>query len=297
MTDTIVSTPAPRKRRGWLRAIAWVFGILIVLLVVAYFVATSGAFFKGVILPRVGKAMNAQVTVSDASISPFSQVVLRNLKVQTTGTEPLVTAAEVRLRYSLMDIIRGNIHVDEVTLASPTVVLVENPDGSNNLDPILKSQQAKPGEQRPAPAAKAPGAKPLQIDLKKFTLTDATIRRVKNYANGTHDVAELSHVNITLDDLKNGQTSKLALGADMSVQQTNVTLQAKLAGNFTLALTADLKPASIKGTTRLDVTKAEARWRTRRDSARSLTWRSPPRTSRKWRCGSRKATRVWASCA
>src|SRR5664279_1831348 len=170
MTDTTVSTPTPRKRRGWLRAIAWVFGILIALLVVVYFVATSGAFFKGVILPRVGKAMNAQVTVSDASISPFSQVVLKDLKVQTTGAEPLVTANEVRLRYSLMDIIRGNIHVDEVTLASPTVALVQNADGSSNLDPILKSQQAKPGEQKPAPA-KAPGAKPMQIDLRKVALT------------------------------------------------------------------------------------------------------------------------------
>ena len=50
----------------------------------------------------------------------------------------------MRLRYSLMDIIGGNIHVDEVTLASPTVTLVENPDGSSNLDPILKAQQAKP---------------------------------------------------------------------------------------------------------------------------------------------------------
>ncbi len=258
MTDTMVSsTPAPKKRRGWLRAIAWVFGILIALVVVVYFVATSGAFFKGVILPRVGKAMNAQVTVSDASISPFSQVVLKDLKVQTTGTEPLVTATEVRLRYSLMDIIRGNIHVDEVTLASPTVALVQNPDGSSNLDPIMKSQQAKPGEQKPAPAAKAPGAKPMQIDLKKFALTDATIRTVKNYANGTRDVCELSHVNVTLDDLKNGQTGKLALAASINVQTTNATLQAKLAGNFTLALTADLKPASIKGTTRLDVTKAE----------------------------------------
>ena len=257
MTDTTVSKPAPRKRRGWLRAIAWVFGILIVLLVAVYFAATSGAFFKGVILPRVGKAMNAQVTVSDASISPFSQVILQNLKVQTTGSEPLVTATEVRLRYSLMNIIRGNIHVDEVALVSPTVVLVENPDGSSNLDPILKSQQAKPGEKKPEPPAKAPGAKPLQIDLRKFVLTDATIRRVKNYKNGTRDVAELSHVNITLDDLKNGQTGKLALGADIRVETTNATLQAKLAGNFTLALTADLKPASIKGSTRLDVTKAE----------------------------------------
>ena len=142
MTDTTVGTPAPRKRRRWLRAIGWVVGILVILLVVVYFVATSSAFLKGVILPQVSKAMNAQVTVSDASISPFSQVVLHNLKVQTTGAEPLVSVAEVRLRYSLMDIIRGNIHVDEVTLSSPTVTLIQNPDGSSNLDPILKAQKA-----------------------------------------------------------------------------------------------------------------------------------------------------------
>jgi len=65
-----------------------------------------------VILPRVSKALNANITVSDASISPFHQVVLHNLKVQTTGTEPLVSAPEVRLRYSLMQIIGGNIQSD-----------------------------------------------------------------------------------------------------------------------------------------------------------------------------------------
>jgi uncharacterized protein involved in outer membrane biogenesis len=234
-----------------------VFGLLVVLLVVVYFVATSGAFFKGVILPRVSKAINAEVTVSDAAISPFKQVVLRNLKVQTTGTEPLVTAAEVRLRYSLMDIIGGNLHVDEVGLSSPTVTLVENADGSSNLDPLLKAQSAKPAETKPVPPAKPPGAKPLQIDLKKFALTDATLRRVKNYANGTRDLMELSHVNVTLDDLKNGQTGKLALNADLHVEDTNGVLQAKLDGSFALALTADLQPASIKGSTRLDVTRAE----------------------------------------
>jgi uncharacterized protein involved in outer membrane biogenesis len=257
MTDTTVKTPAPRKRRGWLRAVAWVFGLLIVLLVVVYFVATSGAFFKGVILPRVSKAMGAEVTVSDASISPFKQVVLHNLKVQTTGAEPLVTVPEVRLRYSLMDIIGGNIHVDEVGLSSPTVTLVENADGSSNLDPILKAQQAKPGEKKPEQPAKPPGAKPMQLDLKKFALTDATIRQVKNHAKGAPDIMELSHVNLTLDDLKNGQTGKLTLSADIRVENTNGVLEAKLAGNYTLALTADLKPGAIKGSTHLDVTHAE----------------------------------------
>ena len=297
MTDTTVGSSAPRKRRRWLRALAWVFGILIVLLVVVYFVATSSAFLTGVILPRVSKAMNAQVTVSDASISPFSQVVLHNLKVQTTGTEPLVSAAEVRLRYSLMDIIGGNIHVDEVALVSPTVTLIQNADGSSDLDPILKAQTGQAPAPKPAPPAKPAPAKPLQIDLKKFALTDATIRYVKNYTNGTRDVAELSHVNVTLDDLKNGQTGKLALGAEIGVQNTNAVLQAKLGGNFTLALAADLKPASIKGGTRLEVTARKARWRTRRRSAPSWTWRSRPQTSRRWRCGSKRAATPWANCA
>ena len=80
---------------------------------------------------------------------------------------------------------------------------------------------------------------------------------MKNYANGTHDVAGLSHVNVTLDDLKNGQTAKLALAADIGVQTTNAALQAKLGGSFAIALAADLKPASIKGNTHLDITQAE----------------------------------------
>lgn len=256
MIPPTMMTSAPRKRRGWLRAMAWVFGILIVLLVAGYVVATSVAFFKGVILPRVGKAIQAQVTVSDASISPFSQVILQNLKVQTTGSEPLVTIAEVRLCYSLMDILRGNIHVDEVTLASPTVTLVANPDGSSNLDPLLKSQQAKPALQKPLPAAKATGARPLQFDLRRFALTDATLRQVKNNRNGTRDAVEFSRVNVTLDDLKNGQTGKLGLTAVIRVENTNGLLEAKLGGDYTVALAADLKPTLIKGGTRLDVTRA-----------------------------------------
>ena len=188
-----------------------------------------------------------QVTVSDASISPFSQVVLHNLKVQPTGAEPLVTAAEVRLRYSLMDIIRGNIHVDEVGAGLADRHAGSERGRDQQPGPAAEGDQAKPGEQKPAPPAKPSAAKPPQIDVRKVALTDATIRQVKNYANGTRDVAELSHVNVTLDDLKNGQTGKLALGADISVQQTNATLQAKLAGNFTLALTADLKPGLDQG--------------------------------------------------
>src|SRR5438876_10188687 len=126
MTETTSPSSAPRRRRLWLRVVLWVFVVLLVLIVAGYFFATSSGFFKSVILPRAGRSMNAEVTVSDASIHPFPEVILKNLKVHITGTEPLVTAAEVHARYSLMDIIRGKINIAEVTVLSPTVTLVEN---------------------------------------------------------------------------------------------------------------------------------------------------------------------------
>src|SRR5205823_6297473 len=131
----------PVKRRRWARTLLIIAGALFVLLFVFYFVATSAAFLKGVILPRVSKAVGAEVTVGDASLSPFSRVVLRQLKVRTTGAEPLLQADEVRLRYSLWSIIRGNIKVDEVTLDSPTIQIVQNADGTSNLDPLLGKEE------------------------------------------------------------------------------------------------------------------------------------------------------------
>ncbi|HWX23186.1 MAG TPA: AsmA family protein [Candidatus Binatia bacterium] len=238
---------------------AWIFGILIVLLVVVYFVATTSAFFKGVILPKASAAMHADITVSDASIHPFKEVVLHNLKIQSTGAEPLVTATEVRLQYNLMDMLGGNIRVDQLTLTTPTVALVENPDGSKNLDSILKAMSQQP--KQPAPPPKP--SKPAKIDIKKIALNDATIRQIKIYKNGNRDVTELSHVNVTVNDVKNGQTGKLTLSADINVDKNppapaeKGVLQAKLSGNFSFALTADLKPASIQGNTRLTVTRAE----------------------------------------
>jgi len=125
----------------WKKRLGLGFGCLLMLLIITYFVVTSSGFVKGVILPRVGKSMNSDLKVESVSLSPFSELRLTGLKLQPNGREPLLTAAEARVRYSLIDIMRGTIRVNELTLVSPVIELIKNPDGSSNLDPVTQGPQ------------------------------------------------------------------------------------------------------------------------------------------------------------
>ncbi len=251
------------KQRNWLqRALpiaAWVAGVLAVVMVVAYPVVTSSGFIKRVILPRVSAAIHADVTVTDISVHPFSKITVRGLKVQAKGQEPFITAPEVSVSYSLWSILGGNLRVYEAALVSPTVALVENPDGSSNLD-ALKASNKKPSESKPPRPGKS--AKPLQVDLGKLTLSNATIRKIKNYPGGRCDSNELTNVNVLLANVKNGQSGKFQLGAAIQIVNNPPTgakgrLTATLNGNFNFTLSADLKSAPVTGQTRLDVSRAD----------------------------------------
>jgi uncharacterized protein involved in outer membrane biogenesis len=251
---TVSTSSQPGRRSSWLRKLLLVFGSLLVLLVVAYFVGTSSAFFKGVILPRASKSVGGQITVAEASISPFSQVHLRQLKVQTTGSEPLLQAEEVRLRYSLWSILSGTMKVDEVTVTSPVVQIIENADGTSNLDPLTKGEPKRATQSAPAPAP----SKPPQIDLKNFALKNATVRRIKNLKEGGREVIELTGVNITLDQLKNGQPGKLTTAAFLKMTRpTNDVLEAKSTGSIEFTLGADLMPQTLKASVEQEILRAE----------------------------------------
>src|ERR1700675_642045 len=95
-TDTI-DADSPAERPPWGRRLAVGGGALLLLLIVAYFVATSTVFLKRVILPRVSTSLNGELTVADASISPFSKIVLRQIKLQAAGAAPLIIARDLEL--------------------------------------------------------------------------------------------------------------------------------------------------------------------------------------------------------
>lgn len=251
MSDVNVKSNPP-KRGGLLRKLIWVMGIFFVLLVIGYFVITSGGFVKSVILPKVGAGMNADLTAGDVSLSPFSQLVLRDVKLTPKGADTLLTAGLVRARYSLLSIIRGNIAVDEVTVESPVITVVQNADGSSNLDPLTKGQTPKKEEPQAKPS------KPAQIDIKTVTVKNATIRQTKKLKGGGQNTVELSNLNLNLANLKNGGTGKMDIASAVAMDATtpSAAMQGKLAGDFTFDLTPDLKPGKLNGKASFDVTKA-----------------------------------------
>ena len=263
MSDEWAAPPPPKPRRRWPRRLAWGAAVFFVLLLALYFFLTSFTFLDAFVLPKVSQALNAKITLEDASIRPFFKVSLRGIKVQTGILgEPLLTAREARVRYSLFDIIGGHFNINEVLLDSPVINLTEDENGGTNLDPLLKSLKGETN----APSPNAPAkAKPIQLSVQNLTITNATLRRFKQEKDGGHDAAEVSNLNLSLSNLGNGQSARLSLGAEIKRDKTpgatatNIVselLQAKLSGAFQFALAADLKPRSIAGRLGLDVLKA-----------------------------------------
>jgi uncharacterized protein involved in outer membrane biogenesis len=259
-----IGTMTVAGRRSWPRRLlliaVWLALGLVVLMLVAYPLVTSSGFIKRFVLPRLGAALHADITVADISVHPFSQILVRGLKVQTRGQEPVLTAAEIRASYSLGSLLRGDLRASEIVLVSPTVTLVENPDGSRNTDALWRALAEKPSETKSPPPAKA--SKPRQIDLQKVTVSKAAFWKIKNYSGSRRDFLGVTDANLTVANVKNGQSGTLRLGASLQMENRPPAgpaghLQAVMNGSYNFTLGADLKPAPVTGQARLDVTRAD----------------------------------------
>ncbi len=262
MSDEWAAAPPPKPPRKWPRRLLWTFCGLILFMVVAYFVVTSHFFLESFILPRVNDALHATVTVDDSSISPFFHVTLENVKVKTTAMEdPLLTAKEIHAHYSLIDILGGNINVDDVTIDSPVIQVVQYADGSRNIDRMVNAMSS--GKSSSSTPSK-PGPPP-RLDVQNLLLTNATVRFVRNSPDGTREVAEVANVVFKSGNLRNGGTAKFNFGTDIKLDKTpgqvrsntpSSLLLAKVGANFECGFSPDLQPVSLIGGAWVDVLQA-----------------------------------------
>ncbi|MCX8091707.1 MAG: hypothetical protein N3I86_12385, partial [Verrucomicrobiae bacterium] len=242
----------PRRSGGrWIRWLLGVVAVLAGLLLVTYFIVASGFFVRTFVLPRVGHQLGATLTARDAAFSPFSRLELWEVKLAPpaaapgAAAEPLFTAAHLRARYRLGDLLAGKIALEELALDSPTLNVIENADGSSNLDPISKATTAR--EQR-APAQPPSPAPTPALDLKRITITNATLRHVVTARDGSREVIEVKDFALALSDLKNGGVGRVAFSGTFNLEQRPADssapqqLRAGFGGEFALGLTPELQP-------------------------------------------------------
>lgn len=233
------------KKRGrwWL----WILAALLVLLVAAWFVVSSSAFVRAVVLPRVAAAIGCELTVEDISLSPLSQITLRKLRLTPSGSETLLIVESARVRYDGLGFLRGAIRIHEVTLESPVLTVVEAADGKSNLDRLLSSLSS--GSKSPGNAASAPPTvAPPTIDVANVSLSNATLRKTRPAGLAGIQVMEISNLNVALDHLKNGGSGRLTLdGLGRFLQPVDDLIEIRLAGGVDLTVGEDLQPRILNG--------------------------------------------------
>jgi hypothetical protein len=228
-------------------------GVLLVLLIVAYFVGTSGAFIKSVILPRVGKSMNATITADDISLSPFSSVSIKGLKVLTQGDIPLLTATEIQARYSLMDILGGKLTLHEVRVESPTIQIVPTADGKDNLAPLLNN---------PAPAKPTAESKPaMKLNIHQLSVNNGSFRHVAAAAKGPSPSIAATGLSLKIDPLVTGQPGRLDFSSDLTMDGgTNGAWNGKVQSQLELTLDEASFPQLLKGAVRAAIAQASGQF-------------------------------------
>ncbi len=237
--------PSIHRKRRW----PLFLGAIVLILVALYFTVTSGAFLKAVVLPQVAAALKSDLTVGDLSVSPFSSVTLTDLKLTPKGGETLATVKQVHARYSLRAILGGTILVEEATVDGAEINLVEAVDGTSNLSRLLDglSKDSKP--------SKGP---PPKLAIHNVAVKNGIVRRRHANATGPAEVIEVSNLNVSLDQLVNGQPGKVTIAADARAQNIGAppgTAAGRIAGSFEVVLSEALLPQVLKGTLKIDLTE------------------------------------------
>ena len=193
-----------------------------------------------------------------ADINPWSEIVLRDLKVQSTNLAPLVTAKEVRIKGSLFNFLGGNYRVEEALVESPTVQIVRNPDGTSNLDPVTRAWKRNAKRRKEG----ANASRPVEADIRRITVSDATFRKVINQRVGTGDLLELTNIDLKISRVQNGGSGKAEFSCVIRDENNPPApamyglLRAGMDGSFDFTLKPDLTPGSVLGDAHLDISQA-----------------------------------------
>lgn len=117
---------------------------LVALVVLTKFLVTPERV-KGLLLPRVEKALGRQIEIEQVDISLFSGIVLKNIEVMEHQKGTIFLQAEaISLSYRFWPLFRMRVEIDEISIDKPQVRLERFADGTFNFSDLIQSADKEP---------------------------------------------------------------------------------------------------------------------------------------------------------
>lgn len=134
---------------------------------------------KGLLLPRVEKALSRQVEIEQVDISLFSGISLKNIDImERQGPASFLQAEAITLRYRFWPLFRMRVEIDEISIDKPQVRLERLADGTFNFSDLIQTTDgedvAKPSET--GSVAGQPSDDDIRLLISRLAIRQGTVQ-------------------------------------------------------------------------------------------------------------------------
>jgi len=232
---------------------------------------------KGLLLPRVEKALGRKVTVGEISIGILKGIEVRDFTIkEADGKTDFLKSGEFVLKYSLLPLLSKRVVINELRIISPEIRIVRDKDGKYNFESIGRSEET--GEVKKKTGAAEPEGLPVSLLVSSIVLKDSSftliddkgeLPDIKGVINldtgitgtGNNKLSSKGKLEIRLDEIKTRKPDKLIrdISADLkyevSIDLESGSLRLHKADilfqEIPFSLTGDV---NYKTTTEIDIT-------------------------------------------
>jgi AsmA protein len=192
-----------------LKILAWIAGILIVLLIAGFFalrVILPPEKLRAMVLPRVEQALGQRVEVGSFQLAIWGGfgVAVEDVRLGNRpgyGDEHMLTLDRLVLRIPLRPLLRRQLEIRRVALVGPRVFAEKSAEGQLNVAGL--GQRLSPAEEELRPERAKPTqpvALPIPITLESFSIEKGFVRYSDVEAGLTAEIEGIHHrARLTMD--------------------------------------------------------------------------------------------------
>lgn len=234
------------KKKWFLRGflLALVIGLLIIGLLPS---VLSNGMIKNMVTDSVNQKMNGSLSIQTLKLGWFSEPLIENVQINDEQGNVIATVKSITAQTSLFAVVTGTMDLGTVQIVEPTADIVQNADGTNNLQvalgDLIKSDPSAPKQPTQIPLTakvKVTGGTitASSADIQKVTISNLTVNV---------DASKLGDpitLDLKADTEQGGQVGSIAATSTVTGFDAQGLLDEK---KMTIAATADVVKLPLEG--------------------------------------------------